>query len=57
MALYRINEQDWETSVKQKTQQQYHQVKKRLEQDVGQLARFFGGKEEQSFSKKRPAKK
>lgn len=53
MALYRINEQDWETSAKQKTQQQYHQVKKRLEQDVGQLARFFGGKEEQSFAKKR----
>ena len=53
MALYRINEQDWETSAKQKTQQQYHQVKKRLEQDVGQLTRFFGGKEEQSFAKKR----
>eukprot|EP00347_Sterkiella_histriomuscorum_P019580 403341087 len=39
MALYRINEKEWENSVKQKS---YSNVKKRVAQDVGNLAKFFG---------------
>ena len=39
MALYRINEKDWESTLKQKN---YSNVKSRVVQDVGQMARFFG---------------
>jgi len=39
LALYRLNEQDWENFVKQKS---YHSVKQIVQQDAGKMARFFG---------------
>lgn len=39
LALYRINEQEWENYVKQKN---YNNVKQIVKQDAGKMARFFG---------------